>query len=539
MQEACVYIKDYTKPGSDDSAEGIRRAIQDAIHNNINRIQFEEGTYYLKTTVKLDTEGMMHDADSLEFTDKDTYLAILGTKRLHLLGAVDEKGDPKTILSGHNPGQLNAYLPSILWCEHNEQLTVSNIAFTRNPEFGSSGKVIGILGNRIWIEVTEGNHLAAEMGTYCINQFDPELNLLGESLSYGKGLNTTIKHVRDRIVCLEDEIATRVAVGNYLSWHQGARTDFQVYFYECNDLKLINVRTINANGFAMLAESCHNINADRVQFRPRESHRFVAPRDAWKLFKCTGSITMNHLYIEGVRMDGQNVQSNWLIVRELLSEYSARFYCKYTKKELIKNSAIEFYQDSKIERRQIKNWKIVRKEDIGYLYDITLTEPIPEYVRISDYCSAACWEPREYVCLNSKFVNIAGAGHLLRADHVTILNCLYKNTMNSAILLGAELSVHNEGGHATDVLIRGCEFDNSGFVKRYSSSEPACIGIDSAGFSEPCNKDIYIIGNTFRNSETAIFVRDAEKVYILNNKYDNIETELKADPKTTRSVTVK
>ncbi len=46
-----------------------------------------------------------------------------------------------------------------------------------------------------------------------------------------------------------------------------------------------------------------------MKFKPEEY--FTAPRDAFKLHKCSGKIRISHMYVEGVRMDGQNMHSNF------------------------------------------------------------------------------------------------------------------------------------------------------------------------------------------------------------------------------------
>ncbi|MDF2724439.1 MAG: hypothetical protein K0Q59_4114 [Paenibacillus sp.] len=531
-----IYIRDYIQTSDVDSAVGLRKAIQTAIQTGAKRIVFEPGRYMLNSIERINTEGMVHDADSDNELFKDCHLTVSGSAGLTLEGAVDEDGKPATVLVGCNDGVVHGYLPAILWCEDNERLTVRNIAFTREPAFASAGVVTALTESSVTVEVFEGNPCYEGMGTYCMNRLDPVTGaLIGESVTYGRGADAVWKQVGERTLILHSEtVAAKVRLGEHLSWHQGAQTDFQTYFARCNRLEMDNIRVFNANGFAMLAESCRDIKADRVVFKPDGNRLFTASRDAWKLFKCGGQVEISRMYVEGVRMDGQNIQSNWLFFERRIEADEALFFGKYTLAELLPGSHVEFYNGEHMEKRVIADWTHEGKGERGHWYRVRFTETIPDYAKQGSLCAADCWEADRYVCSHSEFVNIAGAGHLVRNDHVTIRSCSYRNTMNSGILLGAELPTHAEGGHATHIHIEDCEFDNCGFFPRSGAS--GCIGIRSGGFEGKHNHHITITGNRFRNSGIGIHAIDADEVTLERNQYDNIDQELVIQPGVTGKI---
>jgi hypothetical protein len=526
FSDKSIYVKDFTRPSKEDSAAGIREAIEKAIAVGAQRVVFEPGRYRLVSVNLLQTEGMVHDAGSGNQHSKECHLSIKDASGLTLQGAIGENGEPSTVLVGYNDGTIHGYLPAILWCEDNESLKLQNLAFTREPVFASAGVVIDRTDKSIAVEVFEGNPCYEEMGTYCMNRLDPVTGaLIGESVTYGGGADAGWKQIGERTLILNSEsVASKVRLGEHLSWHQGAQTDFQTYFARCNNLVLNNLRVMNANGFAMLAESCRHITADRIVFKPDGNRLFTAPRDAWKLFKCGGRIEISGMYVEGVRMDGQNIQSNWLFFDSRLSSEEALFFGKYTFAALQLGSHIEFYNGEYMEKRVIAHWSHEGKRDGGHLYRIQFTEDIPEYASEGSLCAADYWEADSYTCSHSVFFNIAGAGHLVRNDHVLIANCTYRNTMNPGILLGAELPTHAEGGHATNIRIEDCEFDHCGFYPRYGAE--GCIGIKSAGFEGKHNRNITITGNLFKNSSIGVHAIDADEVVINNNRFERVDQPL-------------
>jgi hypothetical protein len=536
MHTTKIFVKDFVNPSADDSALAIREAIMTAIRTNAEAVVFEPGRYILKSFVKINTNGTNHDAGSKLNDSKDCHISIVGARNLALVGAVNSKGEPSTVLVGYNDSKNHSFLPALLWCEDCENFRVEGIAFSREPEYASAGVITDKSPIGITVEVFDGNPCYDGMGTYCMNRINPiSKALVGESVTYGNGAeNNWVKVGRQKLSLEDAKVASKVEIGEYLSWHQGAQTDFQVYFARCNNLILNNLRTYNSNSFCMLTENCNNISANKVVFKPDGNRLFTGPRDAWKLFKCSGVISINEMYVEGVRMDGQNMHSNWLFFKEKISPTEALFFCKYTFAPIIKNSIVEFYDKEKIEKLTVSEWKHGGCRDGGNYYIISFEDKIPAFAGIDTFCAAVCWEAERYICSNSEFVNIAGAGHLIRYDNLTLLNCKYKNIMNPGILLGAELPTHAEGGHATNILIKGCEFDNCGFFPRYGTS--GCIGINSAGFKGFYNKSIIITDNYFKNSNIGIHINDAQDVFIINNHFENIGEPLIIDGETTERI---
>ncbi|MBM7564062.1 hypothetical protein [Paenibacillus sacheonensis] len=523
---SAVYVKDFEQG---DDAERIRAAIRHAIAIGADHVVFEPVRYVLKSAVTIQTEGFAHDAGSPQESVKACHVAILGAGNLTLQGAVDAQGEPATTLVGYNDEEIHGYLPAILWCEDCKDLTLLNLAFTREPAYASAGVVLHRDEHHIVVGVFEGNPCRDGMGAYCMNRFDPATgSLTGESVTYGDGAGNLFRQSGERQLTLESPmVAAKVRIGEHLSWHQGARTDFQTYFARCGELRMDNIRTRNANGFAMLTESCRGITASRMVFRPDGNRLFTAPRDAWKLFKCTGTIDISEMIVEGVRMDGQNMHSNWLSAKQVLHAREAVFFCKYTFAPLVVGSQVELHIGERVFLRRIADWSHMGKGAHGHDYRIVFEEDLPEGMREGILGAASCWEPDRYLCKDSSFVNIAGAGHLVRYDHAYFLNCTYKNTMNPGILLGAELPVHAEGGHATDIVIKDCLFDNCGFFPRYGAS--GCVGIRSAGFHGKHNRDILIVNNVMRNSRVGVHIVDGDEVYLIGNAFEGVEIPVSVD----------
>lgn len=536
-----IYVKDYVTLPCLDAAPGIKKAIAAAKEAHACKLEFEEGIYTLKTFEEFETDLTAHDAGAELKPYKEVFVLLNDLSDITISGKTDADGNPATVLEGENHLKIHELLPSILWVDGGKNITIENLKFRRNPEFASAGTVEEIDGNKVTIKVLEGNPCYDNMGTHCMNRFSKDGILVGESLSYGPGLSENFRLVGDRLLSVNSErVASMVEVGDIITFHQGAKTDFQCFFGNIENLTLKNLHTANSNGFAHLAFNIHNLNIIDVKFRPEGNQHFVAPRDAFKLHKCSGNIYVDRMYIEGVRMDGQNMHSNYIFPVEVISEKEIRLFTRYSYIPVFEGTNMEIYSGD--QRSDLKIQKYVYEGGYeldghpGHIFTVTFDEPIPYTVDESTLFLASCWEPDLYTCKNSHFRNIAGAGHLSRIDHMRISNCIYENLMNSGILMGTEFPTHIEGGHVTDTIISDCVFDNCGATARYDAR--GCIGIKSAGLPGPFNKDITIENCTFKNSPIGLDVHDAYNLNVKNCKFINIDEKICTDFSTCEKISI-
>lgn len=553
-----VYVDDFVKDRK-NAACGIREATACAARSGADVLQFSEGEYHLEDYLTIETESIAHDDGCGDIHTKDCHIVMEKLSSLIIRGA--DKGK-RTVLSGANPEQLQALMPSVLWAVDCKNLTLEHLTFTRAPQTVYCGEIIKIEQGCIFVKLRGQIPKKNQLGAYCMNRFSVKTGeLLGESLTFGFGYDHVFERVAGDIFFLQDmALADKVKVGEGLSFHQAGKTDFLLFFGNCSDLTLRDIEIQNTNGFAVLTENCRNIHADRLKIAPLPKQVFTGPRDGWKVYRCSGRILVENSHFEGVRMDGQNVQSNYLKVEKVVDKKTILCSCKYAPVPIEKNARLQSDNGGKHSEYVIASSgivesrmeKAVQSSDLSAgrvvdgsknyirIYKIELEKSIePEELKQGQLLTASCWEPREYICRNTVFRNIAGAASLIRCHDVLLENNLYENIMCAGIMMGAELDTHCESGHVRRVIIRRNVFSNIGFKPRYGIYGCACIAVKSQGFCEPCNRDILIENNVFKNSRTAIEIYDAENVLIQNNQYMNIEKHVKIDHPSTGKIEIR
>ena len=483
------------------------------------------------------------------------YLLIRDIGGLTLEGETDARGRPATELVGWYGGSVHQIEPPIMWCERCDSLTLLNLSFGRDPEYGSSGTVIRTTNSTVDVQVFSDAAFADGMGAFCANRFaiDDENapRLVGESVSYGGGTGSTWQLLsdRDRTLRIQSaQIAKSVHTGDGLSWHNGARNNFQVALFECNDLTLDNLWTWNSAGFGLITSYCRNIFATGVHFAPKGNRLFTGPRDAWKIHRCPGLIRVSDLSVTGVRMDGQNMHSTWLTIDKINGDM-IRVSMASSPTPIVAHSRLEFYAGDTVEHREISEatWSVSgpalshspgdRGSSTAHggmdvtTYEVRLASPPPLWAKPGGLVLASDWEPDAYICTDSSFTNVAGAGHLVRYDNVTIERCTYAHMMNPGILLGAEEPGHLEGGHATRIRINESTFVDCGKTARYGAL--GAVAIRSAHETLPLNRDIAIEGCTFEDCDAGISIATATEVTARGNVFRNVGNYYTVDSATT------
>ena len=490
------------------------------------------GELYLKKTLSFRTKAISHDAGCGDVEEKKAHIFIKGRKNFTLKGS--NRGE--TVLLAFNDGKAESLKPSALWCEECDGLRVENLTFGFDRPTTFFGTVIEKEEDRIVIRPGR-NDYPSVLPYYCMNRFCDGA-LTGPSLTIGFGLDNTMKKRDDGLFTLTDkEIADKVIVGDNLSWHLSGLTDFLIYIGNMRNLTLNNIRVFDASGFGILTESVENIDALHVVIKPMEGYQSVS-RDGWKIFRCSGKVSVTSSHFEGTRMDGQNVHTNYMTIKDI-SDNTLTAELKYSPTPLKERTFVTFYGPQRKGRAEIKAWKILSSEfretreesadgaakaDSGKsnrynTYSITF-DIIPSSINVGDTLVPDCMNVDEYHISDSVFKNIAGAANMVRAQRALIERNTYINIMNSAILIGAEWHTHCEGVNPSCVTVRDCTFINTGFVPRYGRRGRGAVAAVAEGFSdEKVIGCVTVSGSTFSSMESAYENSNAEKFEFNNNRY--------------------
>jgi len=328
-------------------------------------------------------------------------------------------------------------------------------------------------------------------------------------------------------------VASKVRVGDGLSWHFGWR-GLQVVFKDCDDLRLENLRTVNAIGFAMIASRCRNISADRIRIEPEGNQLAVGSRDGWKLYAGHGTVEIKNMHIEGVRWDGQNVHGSFLRVDQRLDHRTVLARKQFFEDPPIPpGTEIAFWNGAEEQSLRVTSAEVVRRAGRQVFYQIQFATPLPAFVAPETVASVFAWDIENYTLRDCSFEKIAGCASILRNRNVTFERCRFDNIMYPAVQIGASVT-EGEGTFPQHVVLRECEFRDSGWEARQKSR--GMIGIRTGGSELPFMRDILVENCAFIDAERGLDVAGASNVVVRGNRFERVREPWRVDRKSTRAV---
>jgi hypothetical protein len=509
-----IRVRDYNAIPNDtlDDAAGIQAALTAARTQNIHRVEFEAGIYYLKVVA----------APSL-----NAYFGLTNFAGLQLAGAMNN-GSPATWLVKHNPQLNNTVLPSHARFDHCNNLSMSGFVFDNTPQYATAGKVTEKGAGYIKVEVYDGLPAVDGMGCYTANIWDtitknlkqlPSPSFIDDVTAENLFWQLTQSGGKNYMQMNSARFASTVNVGDGLSWHFGAQTMFQLAINYCDSLLLEDLLTVNIAGWGIQTMGCKNIQAKRVKFKANGKQLAVGPRDAWKMNSCNGIVDIDSMEVEGVRWDGQNVHGPFYQVKAKLSANTLRIYKRYPTVVPFINDTLAFWNDSVPVKRLATNWQFEQNADDGVYGIVTISDTVPAFVQTNTLITMYATDIDHYILKNSVFKNIAGCASVIKASKATIQNVSYSHIMYPAIVFGVE---NAEATFPQDILVEQCSFDASGWVSRNSTK--GLVGIGNSGYTKlgRAMGTIHFNNCTFSNANVGIDAGNLKILKVTNSTFINV-----------------
>lgn len=513
-----AYVRDFGATPNDgiDDTQAINNALAHVKATGKHYLEFDAGRY---------------DLTAYGFK-------IIQCDDLTVKGAVNAQGKPVTRLVRNNnfyaPGATIPYMLETRTCN---RLRLENLLLDNDPQYATAGTVVSVVNDTVTVRIFDELPRVDGVGAYCMNAWDMQTRRLKHqaSVTFGDDVKNNLTELSwhtlgsdaDRLMqMVSSNVASKVSVGDGLSWHAGYN-GYQMLLNECNDLALSNVWTVNAVGFAMIAQRCHNITADNVVVRAEGNQLAVSPRDGWKLYACTGQVVINDMFIEGVRWDGQNVHGSFLRVDEKLAPN--RLICIKqwsTTKPITVGSKISLWDGATSVDRTVTASQAVPQGNTGR-FDLTLDQDVPEFTAQGTLVTVWDWDIAHYELNNCTFQKIAGSASILRNSHAQFEGCTFDNIMYPAFFIGASIN-EGEGMFPRNVTAQDCTFSDSGWISRQGIK--GMVAGNTLGTSLPVMGTIRIEDCIFRDADLGINLFGAQNVQLINNQFQNVTTPYQIDP---------
>lgn len=515
--DGVIRVRDYGAVPDDGlcDIDAIAEAVRAAVAKKASVIEFEEGVYDL----------FVGDAS------QRNAIGIRNIDNLTVRGAVNRKGEPATVFLRHYDMAKDINGKQILLVRECDGFTLENVRFDNSPQYMASGKVYHNDGTVVGIRLLDGVTAPEESLMYCTNVWNAATEELKhvESVTYMDDVNRApadylAKNSGNGTVMVRSAaIASRVEVGDGISWHFGA-SGLQVDFRFCDNLTVNNIESNSAIGFHIQASYCRNISSHGVKIRRRGPNYAVGSRDGWKLYLCSGKAVIDGLYCEGVRWDGQNVHGKLLLPKERLNNHQMTFsYHGAEIERILPGDKIGFWQDRSNEVLLTVARYEYTPDNPDRLCTVTFEERIPDFVGPTTVCNVYS-HVVNYTLKNSEFRNIAGCASIVRNDNTTISGNVFHNIMYPAICVGGDLD--NEGVSSKNAVIEGNVITDCAWVARGPRRGAISIGVSNAADIAPYIRNVTVRGNSVSGSPVGLHAYGVDGLTLSGNSFSSCETDI-------------
>jgi len=540
--ENAVFVKDFGAIPNDDKSdtEQITKAIKHAHANNKKYVVLEKGVYNLKGEGK-----------------KAPTIYIRGVDGLTLIGQVMKDGTPATTLEVNMPlgnEEDIKFSRHIDW-RNSKNIGLENIILDLNPRFSTSGKIIAIdhKEKRVEVEIFEGMSHFDGMKCFSANAWDLKTKTLlhQDALTinmadpYFENLWHRVEKPGKVVYAIKNmPFYDKVSVGDGISWHYAARTSsgITMFFENCEQLTLNNLHVYNSITLSALAYDVKDVSIKKVRIMPEGNSLAVGPRDGIHLYNPRGVLSVDSLYVKGVRWDPFVSRVNFVTIdsiadaNTIVSTYKVAGNVETMFQE---GDEVVFWCGDKPVKRElvaVKIWSTRGQKK----HLLQFKGALPEEAKKGTLISAPTWD--KATITNSVFEDNFGTAIVWENENCIIENNVFRNNAYHAVGFGT--TSLNTGAFAENVVVRNNHFISNGWINKYGGVHGGAITTfeEHSMFSnEPYNTNILIENNTFEdmnfNSEMgAIGIKNAQDITIRNNIYRNIKNKVVIDQHSTRNI---
>lgn len=539
QQEVMVSVADFGAIPNDGKCDAvaIRKAIASEEGNENVVISFQKGIYNLKEEAILTKKNHV------------AMLFVWGQKNWTLRGALDEHGDPATLLEMNLKLENQVTGASHLDIRNNQNIKVENFILDQNPRFATAAEVLEVAdNNKVTIEVFEGMPHFDGMHTHSANNWDLETKELipGPAITIGMKLGeenvfSKVNGYERRYETVSERFASMLKPGEGLSFHfnviVGEGRSIDVYSNE--DPYFENIFVYNALGMIMGGGYNENMTFRKFHIKPEGNSLAVGPRDGIHLARNWGRMLMEDVYVKGVRWDPLVSYTRFVGISERIDNRTILLDGMLKNQEAVlkfiePGSFLRFWTGEKPITNQ------VAKVEDG---KITLAKDLKPEIKGGTYFTPEAWYWDEAIIRNCRVESNYGTGLVYECDNLIVENSVFRNNSYADIGLGP--TSKNVGAFCHNIIIRNNLFEGSTWTDKYDNYRGSVTTFHKTPLfgKQAYHRDIKIEKNVFRNitgsnNPTAIHIKNAGDVIIRENEYIDIDNKVLIEKNSTENISV-
>lgn len=504
-----INVEDYgVKTGENDATRALQELLLKSKEGDVSTLLFPQGEYHFYGDFGMDKYCFISNNDE---GLKRIIFPLLNVKNL----TIDGQGS-KFIFHGF----VNPFI-----VENSKNITFKNFSIDFSRPFHSEGIIIQNNDDGIDIEINENFPFVVQNGILLFtdgSREDESATTVSKSAIFGygsllefdtrkretaymvydyytKGIPLPAEDLGNRIVRIYLK-GLKGTVGNTMTFSPDNRNFPGFVVSDCSDVTFDNVTLHHSGGMGILGQRTKNISVRNCQVTPSKGRMISTTADATHFVNCSGKILLASNLFENQKDDATNIHGVYVKIIDIISpkEIIVELVHKqqYGFDFLQKGSEIEFVKAKSLitEGRTIVSQSTRINKS---LTQITIEDELPLNIVEGDVIA----EIRDYpfVHIHDNIIRKNRArGMLLNCRGKTVVENNYFHTPGAALLFEGDAFLWYEQGGVRDCIIRNNTFDNCMFGVWGKAIIDVKAGIRENFGDSRYNKNIKIIGNTFK-----------------------------------------
>ena len=336
----------------------------------------------------------------------------------------------------------------------------------------------------------------------------------------------SVSKIKEDVYRLELRASKDLKACDMINVRHNVRIHAGAFFEKCRDIVMSNVTFYSCGGLGCLAQFCHNLTFDGVNFLPnREKGRYISSgRDDGMHITCnSGKVIIKNSKFHALMDDPINVHGCCVILSEVIDNKTV--LCKYGHRQAC---GFHYWADDGDEIAFIKRDDMsgvlklkaasYQLQDL-YTFKLEFKDEIPQSLLDAiksgeEYALDNLTNTVSFECKNNHFSSCRARGLLVSTPKTVVITDNFFQSSGSAILVAGDSNGWFESGECNDLEITGNTFAKECMTSMYQF----CNGVISIypivpkpDVFKPYHKNIKIHNNKF-------VVEDARVLYAISCK---------------------
>lgn len=510
-----INVADYNVvPEKEDVTAALRNAIIQAKKLNASKIIFPQGEYHFKSPAAVKDFNLL-------MSSQLNYDTPWGLGNTGFNKSISLKNIENITIDGQDSTLIFHGLTQAIELISSHNVLLKNFTIKWHRPLYSIGEVLNADGATITVKFNEKFPVVGKEPVWAYMDYNTQKQQLGIFDDWR--IDEPMKLVSPQVLTIKSN--RKIPIGHKIIVRHVGNYRPAIHLVNTRNVHFDNITILSAPGMGVIGHNCHNVSFNQLQVKPEKNHLMSTNTDATHFISCTGKISIQNSYFEGMGDDATNIHGFYLSIKKVIDKYNVISYLEANTQDHLLDvpavgDVIEYIDRSNLSMIGYNTvQQVVIKPNREVL--ISFKEPLPADFLTSNLLANASKTANLHFAHNT-VKNIRARGILFQSRGALIENNTFDTNTGTGILIDTATGWMESIG-TRDVIIRNNIIKNNGYGDgTYKNTSGIAILTESKKMTPGVHKNLVIENNQIDGvGNRGIYVCCSENVKIHNNIINN------------------